>query len=95
MSEEVLRFVHRKKKFKKIGYQFELVLIFFTLGNQSLFITWGGGVGKFCKNHIECGNRETYCKTCTCKEASSVSRMALSGLNLMENNTVRHDREPK
>ena len=40
MSEEVLRFVHRKKNLKKIGIQFQLVLIFFTLGNRSLFITW-------------------------------------------------------
>ena len=43
MSEEVLRFVHRKKKIKKIGFQFQLVLIFFTLVNQPLFNTWWEG----------------------------------------------------
>ena len=41
MSEEVLRFVHRKKKIKKIGYQFQLVLISFTLGT-SLYLSLGG-----------------------------------------------------
>ena len=46
------------------------------------------------KNHSECGNKETYCKTCTWKKLfSSVSRMVLSCLNLMENNTVRYQRE--
>ena len=46
------------------------------------------------KNHSECGNKETYCKTCTWKKLfSSVSRMVLSSLNLMENNTVRYQRE--
>ena len=45
------------------------------------------------KNHSECGNKETYCKTCTWKKLfSSVSRMVLSCLNLMENNTVRYQR---
>ena len=45
-SEEVSQFVHRKKFLKKLGVQFQLVLIFFTLGNQSLFIAWGR-VGEF------------------------------------------------
>ena len=50
------QFVHRKKKFQKIGVQFQLVLIFFTLGNQSLFITVEvgefpeGEVGEFSEN---------------------------------------------
>ena len=41
----MLRFVHRKK-IEKISFQYLLVLIFFTLRNQSLFITWGR-VGEF------------------------------------------------
>ena len=34
------------KKIEKISFQYLLVLIFFTLRNQSLFITWGR-VGEF------------------------------------------------
>ena len=41
MSEEVLRFVHRKKKIIiKIGFQFQLVLIFFTFGT-GLYLSLG------------------------------------------------------
>ena len=41
----MLRFVHRKK-IEKISFQYLLVVILFTLRNQSLFITWGR-VGEF------------------------------------------------
>ena len=46
------------------------------------------------KNHIECGNKETYCKTCTCKEAVFFSiANGPERFNLMENNIVRYNRE--
>ena len=46
MSEELCYGSFIVKKLKKISFQYLLVLIFFTLRNQSLFITWGR-VGEF------------------------------------------------
>ena len=46
MSEELCYGSFIVKKLKKISFQYLLVLIFFTLRNQSLFITWGK-VGEF------------------------------------------------
>ena len=46
MSEELCYGSFIVKRLKKISFQYLLVLIFFTLRNQSLFITWGR-VGEF------------------------------------------------
>ena len=46
MSEELSYGSFIVKKIEKISFQYLLVLIFFTLRNQSLFITWGR-VGEF------------------------------------------------
>ena len=46
MSEELCYGSFIVKKIEKISFQYLLVLIFFTLRNQSLFITWGR-VGEF------------------------------------------------
>ena len=43
MSEELCYGLFNVKTFEKIGFQFQLVLIFFTLENQPLFITWWEG----------------------------------------------------
>ena len=45
MSEELCYGLFNVKTFEKIGFQFQLVLIFFTLENQSLSL--GGGVSEF------------------------------------------------
>ena len=46
MSEEPCYGSFIVKKIGKIGFKFQLVLILVSLRNQSLFITWGGGVGE-------------------------------------------------